>query len=483
MAERLTAAAGEVVDRARAHARRLGNPTTEPLHLLLALCEDADGPAVSVLNALGASPEVVRARAERAADGSRSRFARRVPVGRAGARVLELAAWEAAELGRRETDVEHVLLGVLHFGQGRACAALTASGVHLAAARDVVAASARSATGSPVTRPDASPPAVPPPAPAAPGREVATAHHGSVRPAEPDAPDVPDAPAVVDVPAASDVSDASDGPGAVDRPGVADLFDGMDLPDGVDLPDGADLAEGADRPEGTGLPDAVDPSEVAPVSEVSEARAEGAEVVEASEGGDAPVGAARPSVAAPSAGDGPSGGRRESRYGFGRYDEDLRQALVLADGEARELGHQAVHPAHLLLGLAGVGGATDRHLVGLGVRADEVLDRAHRAMGAASGSAPRREGEAKFAPAAQCVLRATAELGEAMGHAHLGTEHLLCALLGEADDLPARVLGRYGLTAEAARHAALVAGARVPRSDVGTQVQMSASGSVPVISA
>ena len=79
---------------------------------------------------------------------------------------------------------------------------------------------------------------------------------------------------------------------------------------------------------------------------------------------------------------------------FERFTDKARQAVVLAQDEARRLSHPEVRTEHLLLGLLGVGGesAGTRALTGLGIPLDdlrrEIEERIGRGEGAPSGHLP-----------------------------------------------------------------------------------------------
>src|SRR3954454_7380270 len=69
MAEyKLTTKSQEAILDARHRASTAGHPYVEPVHLLLALLAQADGTAVPLLAAVGASPDAVRTRAQAALD-------------------------------------------------------------------------------------------------------------------------------------------------------------------------------------------------------------------------------------------------------------------------------------------------------------------------------------------------------------------------------------------------------------------------------
>jgi hypothetical protein len=137
---------------------------------------------------------------------------------------------------------------------------------------------------------------------------------------------------------------------------------------------------------------------------------------------------------------------------FERFTDKARQAVVLAQDEARRLGHSEVRTEHLLLGLLAVDGesAATRALTGLGIPLDdlrrEVEERIGRGGGAPSGHLP-------FAPQNKKVLELSLREALQLGHNYIGTEHLLLGLVREAGSGAAQVLAGRGADLDAVRQA------------------------------
>jgi len=135
---------------------------------------------------------------------------------------------------------------------------------------------------------------------------------------------------------------------------------------------------------------------------------------------------------------------------FERFTDKARQAVVLAQEEARRLGHPEVRTEHLLLGLLAVDGesAATRTLTGLGVPLDdlraEVEERIGRGEGAPSGHLP-------FAPQNKKVLELSLREALQLGHNYIGTEHILLGLVREAESGAARLLAARGADLNAVR--------------------------------
>jgi hypothetical protein len=124
--------------------------------------------------------------------------------------------------------------------------------------------------------------------------------------------------------------------------------------------------------------------------------------------------------------------------GFSRFTPRARNVVVESQNKARQMSHDEIQPAHLLLGLfADPGSVAGRLLEGRGVDADAVAN-------ALTMPAPAAELPAliPFSGAARKVLELTFREALRMGHNYIGTEHILLALLeAEAGDGPLHSLG------------------------------------------
>ena len=128
---------------------------------------------------------------------------------------------------------------------------------------------------------------------------------------------------------------------------------------------------------------------------------------------------------------------------FMRFTDQARQVVVLAQHEARELGHRSVGTEHLLLGLLAEGeGVAASALESLGISLEEARDRVEEIAGRGQG-APA--GHILFTPRAKKVLEGSLREALQLGHTYIGTEHLLLSLLAEGDAIPAQVLAGRGV--------------------------------------
>jgi ATP-dependent Clp protease ATP-binding subunit ClpC len=135
---------------------------------------------------------------------------------------------------------------------------------------------------------------------------------------------------------------------------------------------------------------------------------------------------------------------------FERFTEPARQVGVLAQDEARLLGHGFVGTEHLLLGLLREeAGVAARVLASLEVTLDEVRSRVSEIV--AGGEAGATTGQIPFTPRAKNVLELALREALGLGHNYIGTEHVLLGLVREQDGVAARILVDLGADAEKVR--------------------------------
>ena len=138
---------------------------------------------------------------------------------------------------------------------------------------------------------------------------------------------------------------------------------------------------------------------------------------------------------------------------FERFTERARQVVVLAQDEARALGHGYIGTEHLLLGLLreeeGLGAGV---LDALGIPIDEVRSMVSRIVGREDEIAT---GQIPFTPRAKKVLELSLREALSLGHNYVGTEHLLLGLARENGGLAARILLDFGVDPELIRSATI----------------------------
>jgi ATP-dependent Clp protease ATP-binding subunit ClpC len=127
---------------------------------------------------------------------------------------------------------------------------------------------------------------------------------------------------------------------------------------------------------------------------------------------------------------------------FQKFTTPARQAVVLAQDEARELGHDWVGTEHLLLGLVREEkGLAARALASLDVTAEAVRPRVVEILGRGEAAAT---GQLTFTPRVKKVLELALRESVAMRHSWIGTEHLLVALIREGNGVANRILEQLG---------------------------------------
>jgi ATP-dependent Clp protease ATP-binding subunit ClpA len=125
---------------------------------------------------------------------------------------------------------------------------------------------------------------------------------------------------------------------------------------------------------------------------------------------------------------------------FERFTDRARRAAVLAQEEARLLGHDQIGAEHLLLGLVHEGeGVAAEALELLGLSLEAVRVQVEEIIGQ-GGVAPT--GRLPFTPPAKQVLELSLGEAKALGHNHIGTEHLLLGLLRQGKGAAVQVLDR-----------------------------------------
>ena len=136
---------------------------------------------------------------------------------------------------------------------------------------------------------------------------------------------------------------------------------------------------------------------------------------------------------------------------FERFTDRARRVIVLAQQEARLLGHGYIGTEHLLLGLLADGGGTAAQaLESLGVTHDAAREQVREMVG--EGRRPQTQpGHIPFTPPAKKVLELSLREALNLGDDHIGTEHLLLGLLAEADDVGAQIVARLGASPRAIR--------------------------------
>jgi ATP-dependent Clp protease ATP-binding subunit ClpC len=138
---------------------------------------------------------------------------------------------------------------------------------------------------------------------------------------------------------------------------------------------------------------------------------------------------------------------------FERFTDRARRSLVLAQEEARGLGHNFIGTEHILLGLLAEGsGVAFIALRSLGFTVEGIREAVAAAIG--SSGEPVSE-KPPFTPRAKKVLEASLREALKLGHNYIGTEHMLLGIVQEGEGVAAQVLVGQGHALDEVRHAVI----------------------------
>ena len=142
--------------------------------------------------------------------------------------------------------------------------------------------------------------------------------------------------------------------------------------------------------------------------------------------------------------------RRGVGEAFERFTKDARQTMVLAQEEARALGHDYVGTEHLALGVLAGDGATARVLGSLGVTLAAARSEVRELVGEGPGA---HTGAVPFTPRSKRSLELALRVARERGDGYIGSEHILLAIVREPEGVGAQVLARLGADEPAVRRA------------------------------
>jgi ATP-dependent Clp protease ATP-binding subunit ClpA len=127
---------------------------------------------------------------------------------------------------------------------------------------------------------------------------------------------------------------------------------------------------------------------------------------------------------------------------FQRFTDRARRVVVLAQEEARMLGHDYIGTEHILLGLIREGeGVAARALESLGISLEAVRQQVEEIIGQGQGP---QQGHIPFTPRAKKVLELSLREAQQLAHNYIGTEHILLGLIAEGEGVAAQVLVKLG---------------------------------------
>jgi len=134
---------------------------------------------------------------------------------------------------------------------------------------------------------------------------------------------------------------------------------------------------------------------------------------------------------------------------FERFTDRARRMVVLAQEEARMLDHNWIGTEHILLGLVHEGeGVAAEALTALGISLAAMRQAVEDIIG--RGAEPPA-GHIPFTPRSKKVLELSLREALSLGSDHIGTEHVLLALLREGDGVGAQILVGAGVDLNRAR--------------------------------
>ena len=128
---------------------------------------------------------------------------------------------------------------------------------------------------------------------------------------------------------------------------------------------------------------------------------------------------------------------------FERFTEKAVKVIMLAQEEARRLGHNFVGTEQILLGILGEGtGLAAKALKSMGITLKDARIEVEKIIGRGSGFVAI---EIPFTPRAKKILELAIEESRILSHNYVGTEHLLLGLIKEGEGVAARVLENLGV--------------------------------------
>jgi ATP-dependent Clp protease ATP-binding subunit ClpC len=153
---------------------------------------------------------------------------------------------------------------------------------------------------------------------------------------------------------------------------------------------------------------------------------------------------------------------------FERFTDRARRVVVLAQEEARMLNHNYIGSEHLLLALIREGGGVAaRALESLGITEEAARQQVEGIVGPRQQDPPR--GHTPFTPRAKKILQLSMREAIALGHAYIGTEHILLGLIREGDGVAVRALNGLGVDSNRVRQQVIqLVSARRVQQEPGT---------------
>jgi ATP-dependent Clp protease ATP-binding subunit ClpC len=138
---------------------------------------------------------------------------------------------------------------------------------------------------------------------------------------------------------------------------------------------------------------------------------------------------------------------------FERFTDRARRVIVLAQEEARMLGHNYIGTEHILLGVIHEGrGVSGAALDTLGVTLDGAREQVASIV---SPGQDAPSGHIPFTPRAKTVLELSLREALNLGHSNIGPEDVLLGLIREGGGVASQVLLNLGVSGDRARETVL----------------------------
>ncbi|MBK1988285.1 ATP-dependent Clp protease ATP-binding subunit [Sphaerospermopsis aphanizomenoides BCCUSP55] len=138
---------------------------------------------------------------------------------------------------------------------------------------------------------------------------------------------------------------------------------------------------------------------------------------------------------------------------FEHFTSEAIRVIMLAQEEARRLGHNFVGTEQILLGLMGEGtGVAAKVLAELGVTLKDARREVEKIIGRGSGFVPP---EIPFTPKVKSLFEQSFREAHSLGHNYINTEHLLLGLTEAGEGVAAKVLHNLGVDLQTVRAAVI----------------------------
>ncbi len=138
---------------------------------------------------------------------------------------------------------------------------------------------------------------------------------------------------------------------------------------------------------------------------------------------------------------------------FEHFTSEAIRVIMLAQEEARRLGHNFVGTEQILLGLLGEGtGVAAKVLSELGVTLKDARREVEKIIGRGSGFIPT---EIPFTPKVKSLFEQSFRESHNLGHNYINTEHLLLGLTETGEGVAAKVLHNLGVDLKKIRNAVI----------------------------